>query len=71
MTDAEVRAILREAYLRLERTALANSRTSSPQTQEIILKSLNQLQKRLENDPAYVNEVIDASRLQTSGTRDS
>jgi hypothetical protein len=71
MTDAEIRAILREAYARLERTALANSSATGQHTREIILKSLKQLQSRLDTDPHYVNELIQASRLQMSGSADS
>jgi hypothetical protein len=67
MTDAQIKAVLRAAYHRLERTALATG-ASNPQTREAILRTLQDLRSRLDNDQQYLDEILRESRLQLSGS---
>jgi hypothetical protein len=67
MTDAQIKAVLRAAYHRLERMALATG-TASPQTREAILRTLRELRSRLDTDQQYLDEILRESRLQLSGS---
>jgi hypothetical protein len=62
--DGDIRNIVAAAYDRLEESILATSTavTVSPRIHQIIVKTLNRLQDRLNNDPQFLEEIIQATQ---------
>jgi hypothetical protein len=62
--DEDVRSIVAAAYNRLQESILSASTTAtvSPRIHEIIVKTLNRLQDRLNNDPQFLDEIIQATQ---------
>jgi len=64
VNDEDVRSIVAVAYNRLEVSMLSalTAVTVSPRVHRIIVKTMNRLQDRLNNDPQFLDEILQATQ---------
>jgi hypothetical protein len=67
VNDEDIKAVIATAFSRFEHIILSTSASTplSPRMHQLVLKTLAQVRRQLETDPAYVEGIVRETKLRT------